>query len=315
MPPASTVITVSLNPAIDRVLEVEGFTIGAHQPGRELRRTPGGKAVNVSRALACLGVRSIATGFLGEENRSDFASFLSAPLVVDQFFPLAGRTRENVTIADPRTHQETHIRDAGLAVCQRDIKRLATKLHLIARQDNIVIFSGSLPPGMTPQDFSALIDSPIAAGAHVAVDTTGAALRAMAGKRLWLLKPNAAELAELIGRPISDLAGQIAAARELARTVKVVLFTRGAQGAWLFSGPAALHGRVDVPPDKVRNTVGCGDALLAAFVAGVARGESMPAAFAEAVATASASACTVGPAEFDPAYSARLRQTVQLTDV
>jgi fructose-1-phosphate kinase PfkB-like protein len=58
---------------------------------------------------------------------------------------------------------------------------------------------------MTPADFSALIDSPIAAGARVAVDTTGAARRALAGKRRWRLKPNAAELAELVGRPIADL--------------------------------------------------------------------------------------------------------------
>ena len=315
MPAMPTIITVSLNPAIDRVLEVEGFALGAHQAGREVRRTPGGKAVNVSRALAALGVRSIATGFLGEDNRGDFAPVLNDPHVVDQFFPLPGRTRENVTIADPAAHQETHIRDAGLTVGPRDLARLRTKLHLVARDQTIVIFSGSLPPGVRAEQFADLVDAPLAAGAKVAVDTTGAALRAMAGKGLWLLKPNAAELAELVGRPLPSPSAQLAAAREVAAGARIVLFTRGAEGAYLFAAGLAVHGSVRVAPEKVRNTVGCGDAMLAAFVAGVARGEPPRSAFAGAVATASASAMTVAPAEFDIDVAAELRTRVELSDL
>ena len=78
------IITVSLNPAIDRVIEVENFTLGEHQVGHEIMRIPGGKAVNVSRVLKTLGVRNIATGFLGRDNRHEFDSVLSGHLVGDE---------------------------------------------------------------------------------------------------------------------------------------------------------------------------------------------------------------------------------------
>jgi len=98
-------------------------------------------------------------------------------------------------------------------------------------------------------------------------------------------------------------------------TIETVLFTRGAEGAYLFAAGLAVHGSVRVAPEKVRNTVGCGDAMLAAFVAGVARGEPPRSAFAGAVATASASAMTVAPAEFDIDVAAELRTRVELSDL
>lgn len=315
MPPTPAIITVSLNPAIDRTLEVENFTLGAHQVGREIRRTPGGKAVNVSRVLAALGVGSIATGFLGEDNRSGFEALFHKTLVNDQFFTLPGRTRENVTIADQASHQETHIRDIGLEIPRRHLDRLDKKLKLLARTDSIVIFSGSLPPGIDAEDVRQLVDDCIQAGARVAVDTSGPALQAMAGLGLWLVKPNAAELAELLARPLQDAVEQVQAARDLAARVAVVLLTRGAEGAYLVTAELALHAKVHVPPDRVCNTVGCGDALLGAFVAGVWRGLGHREALVQAVAAATASACTLGPAEVNPAAVEEFRSQVQLTEL
>jgi 1-phosphofructokinase len=315
MPPTPAIITVSLNPAIDRTIEVENFTLGAHQAGREIRRTPGGKAVNVSRALAALDVGTIATGFLGEENRSGFEPVFRKTLVTDQFFTLPGRTRENVTIADRATHQETHIRDRGLEIPRRFLDRLDKKLTLLAGADSIVIFSGSLPPGIEAEDFRRSVSHCIHSGARVAVDTSGPALQAMAGLPLWLVKPNAAELSELAGRALQDLVEQVQAARRLTTSVDNVLLTRGREGAYLVTADMALHAKVDVPPERVRNTVGCGDALLGAFVAGVWNGLAPREALAQAVAAATASACSISPAEFDPETLAEFRTKVQLTEV
>jgi 1-phosphofructokinase len=315
MPTTPAIITVSLNPAIDRTIEVDSFTVGAHQPGREIRRTPGGKAVNVSRTLAALGVRTIATGFLGEDNRSGFDVLFRKTLVNDQFFTLPGRTRENVTIADLATHQETHIRDRGLEIPRRALDRLDKKLKLLARSDSIVIFSGSLPPGIGADDFHDLVSHCIGAGARVAVDTGGEALRAMASLPLWLIKPNGAELSKLVGRPLQDAVEQVQAARELAARVTNVLLTRGGEGAYLVTADLALHARVPVPADRVCNTVGCGDALLGAFVAGVWRAQSPREALARAVALATAAACTLGPAEFDPETLDQFRSQVEITEL
>jgi len=309
------IITVSLNPAIDRTIEVDNFTIGAHQVGRELRRTPGGKGVNVSRILAALDVPSIATGFLGSENRAAFEPMLENPLVLDEFFSLPGRTRENVTITDRQTCRETHIRDVGLAVPGPYYDRLAKKLQLVTRPDSIAIFSGSVPPGITGEDFADLVGTCVVAGARVAVDTSGPALAAVAEMPLWLIKPNATELSELVGKSLRTRPQQIRAAKRLTETIQTVVLTRGDQGAYLFTSDLALHARVPIAPDRIGNTVGCGDALLGAYAAAICNGLPVPEAFAEAVATATATACTLSPAEFEPKTLKHLRKHVELTEL
>ena len=312
MPGTPLIITVGLNPAIDRVIEVGDLTLGAHQEGREAFRMPAGKALNVSRVLANLGVRSVATGFLGEENRKPFEDLCRDLAITADFFHLPGRTRENVTLVDLRTRQETHIRDVGLKVDAPHLARLTKKLSMMSRPEHIVIFSGSLPPGISPQDFAGLVDVCAAGGARVAVDTTGEALAAMAGKRLWLLKPNAAELSHLAGRELKTLRQQLQAAKQLNDHVEVILFTCGAEGAYLLTRGLALHGRAPLAPQRARNTVGCGDALLGAFVAGVWRKLDMREAFRDAVACASASACTEIPAGFEHDVMNELKEKVEL---
>jgi 1-phosphofructokinase len=310
--PTPSVITVCLNPAVDRVLEVDRLVVGAHQVGREVRRFAGGKAINVSRVLAALGVRSVATGFLGDQNRDSFDALLKEARVGDELFALPGRTRENVTIAETATGAETHIRDAGLEVPARALDRLRRKLALLAGERDVVIFSGSLPPGVSPEAFAALVGACAEAGARVAVDTSGPALSAVAGRPLWLVKPNAAELPALIGRDLPNLGQQRDAARELTRRVENVILTRGEQGADLFRRDLAVHARLAIEPGRVRSTVGCGDALLAAYVAGVLTGLGPRRAFAEAVACAAASAMTLGPGQFDPQVLQRLKPDVHL---
>lgn len=315
MPTPATIITVSLNPAVDRILSVEGFAAGAHQVGREISRMPAGKALNVSRVMSNLGVPTVATGFLGKENRQLFDDLFHGSRIVDQFFPLPGRTRENITIADPRTGHETHIRDAGLEIQPRYFDRLRKKLHLLCRSDRIIIFSGSLPPGVAPEDFAALLRECIGTGARVVVDTSGPALKAIACEKLWLMKPNAIELGQLVERDLKTLDEQLAAAAEVTLHVQTVLFSRGAEGAYLLTGDQVLHAVSPVDPSLVRNTVGCGDVLLGAFVAAVWAGQGHPQALGQAVACATASACCLGTADFDPAFMRELQAKVQVEEL
>ncbi len=315
MSDSPTIVCVSLNPAIDRVIETPELTLGAHQQGRDVSRTPGGKAVNVSRVLAALNTASVATGFLGAENRSAFAPAFASPLVRDEFFTLDGWTRENVTLADPVAAQETHIRCGGLAPSERFVERLARKLDLLCRSDATVVFAGSLPPEMTPETFRSLVDVCLDAGARAAVDTHGPALAAVADCPLWLVKPNAAELAQLAGRELGDEAELFRAARALTDHVEMVLLSRGEKGACLFTRDEALSAVAAVPQEDLRNTVGCGDALLAAFVAGLCSGAGLRDALAGAVATASASACTLRSATFEPDVRDALRETVAVREL
>jgi 1-phosphofructokinase len=328
------VVTVGLNPAVDRAIAVDGLTVGAHQVGRELSCTAGGKSVNVSLVLAALGVPSSATGFLGADNRAIFAQAFAGAggpsvRIADEFQTLPGRTRENITLLDTCSGQETHIRLPGLAVDSPAQGRLAERLRGLTDLGGVgapsagkrpaapcvAIFSGSLPPGAGPVALGRLIDLCRAAGAKVAVDAGGPSLATATARPLWLVKPNIQELAELAGRPLGSFAEQLAAARELAGRVEMVLLSRGDQGACMVTRAGAMSAMVTLPPGSVRNTVGCGDALLASFVAALMRGRDLRQALTAAVACASACACTAATARFDPAVMADLAQAVQTTDL
>jgi len=292
------VITVSLNPAIDRIMEVPRFAIGQHQRGRLVSRTPAGKAVNVSRALATLGVRNIATGFLGEQEVEFFEKAFDPSRVQAQVLPLPAPTRENITIVDPVAHIETHIRDVGFVIGDTHRIRLGKKLSLMCREGSIVVFSGAVPEGISPEQFVDLLEICISAGARVAVDTSGAPLRAAASLPLWLMKPNVAELSEIAGRPLTTEADLLAAGRDLARRVKTVIVSRGEAGGFCFISDSVLAGHVPLEPERVRNTVGCGDSLLAGFIAGQILHDNVRDSYRYALAVATASAVGLEPCRF-----------------
>lgn len=367
MPHSPAIITVTLNPAIDRIIEVEGLAPGSHQEGRELLRVPAGKGINVSRALAAMGVPSTATGFLGDGNRAEFAAALKGLGIADEFLTLPGWTRENITLTDRRHKQDMHVRFPGLAVDRAGIERLGEILRRLtsaqpmglrngtsrgerpgatlprrvgkrvppdcpgmlpqttgkhgtrngdlAGTTPIVIFSGSLPPGVAPEDLADLVTICLSGGARVAVDTSGPALGAVAAKPLWLVKPNFEELPQLVGRRLHGMKSRLLAAKALARRIPNVILSGGAKGAWLFAPGLSLHAVAPVDPQQVRSTVGCGDALLAAYVGGLAKGLDARRAFTAAVASASASATTPGPAEFDPGVAEAIRRNAQVTEL
>ena len=308
MPLFDTIITVTLNPAIDRIMEIAGFQVGGHQRGETVARVPAGKGVNVARALSELGVASIATGFVGRGQLEEYETSFRDSLVQPQFLALDGRTRENVTVIDPTSATETHLRDIGLSPTPSDIGRLRNKINLLAKSDRLFVFSGSLPTGMETSNVVELTDIVLSNGAKVAVDGPGDLLSALRDRALWLIKPNRDELAALdrasTGRintqdPHSE-EGIRRIASALTDRIDVVIVSCGAAGGYLFSKQASFRGRVDFDPARIRSSVGCGDCLLAAFIAAQNCGDGMESAYRYALSAATAAAYEVVPGRFDP---------------
>lgn len=291
------IITVTLNPAIDRAIRLERLTPGEHLCGQTLSRTAGGKGINVSRMLAALGVASTSMGFLGRDNASAFSGLFADGLIRDGFLRIPGSTRENITLLDETTGQDTHIRDAGLAPSRAAMRELGEQLGATIEPGDVVVFAGSLPPKLAPRDFADLLKLAVDANAHVAADTSGPGLDAIAKSNLWLIKPNILELEELLDRQLPDLPAQLKAARGLAQKHQNVLLSRGADGAVLVTREGALAARCEV--NDVVNTVGCGDALLAGFVAQALAGGLPEDNLAAGVAIAAASATQATPSEID----------------
>ena len=141
MPDVEKIVTVNLNTAIDRVLEVERLEIGGHQAARRISRSPAGKAINVSRALALMNVSSIATGFVGQDELGQFDRFLESSRpghVVSQLLAVAGATRENITVIDRLNRSDTHFREPGYELAAIDVDRIRRKVRLLAARINLI---------------------------------------------------------------------------------------------------------------------------------------------------------------------------------
>jgi 1-phosphofructokinase len=263
------VATVTLNPAIDRTIEVSGLAPGAVNRATHLGDRPGGKGINVAAALAPQGIRTAALGFLGSDNAELFATFLKARGIEDGCLRLPGATRTGLKIVDPERGETTDLNFPGLTPTAEDLATLVRQFDTI--ETRWCILAGSLPPGVPVSFYRDTIMRLKARGIRVGLDASGSPLREALEAAPDFIKPNLHELTELMGHELPDQAAMTAAARALnARGVPLVVVSLGADGALFVSDDAVIH--ASPPPITVRSTVGAGDAMVAGIVAAQLRG-------------------------------------------
>ncbi|WP_067134543.1 1-phosphofructokinase [Microtetraspora malaysiensis] len=293
------ILTLTLNPSLDRSIEVGSLTRGAVIRAAAAHLDPGGKGVNVSRALLANQVRSRAVIPFGGAEGQQLVTLLAAEGIDMISVPVAGTTRSNITLAEP-DGTVTKINEPGTALTAAELDTLASAVLDAAGSADWVVASGSLPPGVPVDVYAVLCERFAAAGIQVAVDTSGPALVSALAAGPTLVKPNREELAEATGTPITHVGDVIGAAGKLrAMGARSVLTSLGADGALLIEGDQVWFGTS--PVEEPRSSVGAGDAMLAGFLAAGARGES---ALAEGLAWASAAvglpgSRMPGPADID----------------
>lgn len=294
--PRGMIVTVTPNPSLDRTIELTDLRRGEVHRAVAGRLDPGGKGVNVARALTAAGVPTVAVLPSGRTPGGRLTGLLAAHGVDAVTVPIHGATRTNITLVEP-DGTTTKINEAGPALTPDEVAALGDRVVGLARGASWLVTCGSLPDGM-PDDFHAALVHRIAGtGTRVAVDTSGAPLRAAAAAGPDLLKPNLEELVELAGRPLPTLGDVVAAARALrAAGAGAVLVSLGAGGALLVDADGEHHAAT--PPVAVRSTVGAGDATLAGFLAG---GGAGPRALRRAVAYGAAACALPGSAMPAPA--------------
>jgi 1-phosphofructokinase len=282
------IVTVTPNPSLDRTVELAGLVRGEVHRALSGRLDPGGKGVNVARALTRAGVDALAVMPSGRAPGGRLNGLLDALGVPAVTVPIHGATRSNITLVEP-DGTTTKINETGPVLTPEEVGELTELAVARSRGADWLVTCGSLPEGM-PIDFHATLAR--RAGTKVAVDTSGAPLAAAVAARPDLVKPNLEELAELVGRPLDSLGDVLAAARELrAGGVGAVLVSLGAGGALLVEESGEYHAAT--PPVTVRSTVGAGDATLAGFLAA---GGAGPDALTRAVAYGAA-ACRLPGSE------------------
>jgi 1-phosphofructokinase len=294
------IVTLTANPSVDRTIEVDALVRGAVLRARASRVDPGGKGVNVSRALAANGRKTCAVLPAGGWEGDQLAALLAPEDVPVALVPVGGSIRANVSVVEP-DGTVTKLNEPGPTLSEAELEAVSAVTVATAAGAGWVAASGSLPPGASVDFYARLTARLGAASVRVAVDTSGPPLAAALPARPDLVKPNREELAEATGLPVTTLGEAAAAADQLRRRgARTVLASLGADGALLVDDAGAVHGAAAVP--RPRSAVGAGDAMLAGFLAG---GGSGPDALAEALAWGAAATSLPGsrmprPDDLDP---------------
>lgn len=294
----TNVVTLTLNPAIDQSVAVPGFAAGTVNRVLWEQSDPGGKGVNVASFLADLDHAAsgtvTVTGLLGRDNAGEFELLFKSKGIADEFVRIPGKTRVNVKIIDETTQAITDLNFPGCAAGEADLARLERRIDSLLPEHDWFVLSGSAPTGVANDYYARLIQRLNAAGKRVVLDSSGEPLRQGIAATPWAIKPNIAELEELVGTPLPDTAAVIAAARALlARGLGCVVVSMGGDGALFVTADACLHAQP--PKIEVKSTVGAGDAMVAGFIAGQLRGLSLADSAKLATASALGALTQLGP--------------------
>ena len=273
------IVTVTPNPSIDRTIQIDRLDRGRMIRARAATSEAAGKGLNVSLALATEGFDTSAVFPLAADSATVYLRLLADAVPITAV-PVQGATRVNVSLVEP-DGTVTKVNEPGPQLGPDDVEAIIAAASAVAGSGWIV-GCGSLPPG-APVDFYARLAALGSEERRIAVDTSGEALGAAVCAGAALVKPNSAELEQLVGRPLATIGDVIAAARELIeRGAHAVLVSLGPDGALLVDARTASHAEASI--DDVVNTVGAGDALLAGFLAAGGGSDALGNAIAWSVA-------------------------------
>ncbi|MCD8122142.1 MAG: 1-phosphofructokinase [Clostridiales bacterium] len=295
------IYTVTLNPALDKTVEIPSLTIDAVNRITTMRTDPGGKGINVSKVIDKLGSRSIATGILGGDTGRAIESALTAMKLETWFQFVEGETRTNMKIIDPVSHTNTDINEPGVIVSEEILDGLLDTILSNLEEGDIVAISGSMPKGSPQDTYYKWTKAFREKGAKVILDADGALLKAGLAASPYLIKPNNHELSMLVGRELKTTEELEAVARELMEKygiVKVVV-SMGGDGALYVTEEETVYAEgLKVP---VGSTVGAGDSVVAALAVAEESGMSLEETVRLSTATGAANVMCSGTqaAEYD----------------
>ncbi|MCI0481798.1 MAG: 1-phosphofructokinase, partial [Candidatus Dadabacteria bacterium] len=288
----SMIYTVTLNPALDRSIEVQQLRNDDANRIESEKSYAGGKGIDASRVIQVLGGQSIALGFVGGFNGMELEQRLLRQGVRCDFVETRGDTRTNIIIYVRSTGTYTTLNAKGPDVNEVETKEILDKISGLTDVSYMII-SGSIPSGVSQDIYRQIVEIARAKGAFVALDADGEPMKQGIEAGPTIIKPNVHELGRLMGREITDIPGALDSAEGLKKKrVDIVLVSMGAKGALLVSDSARLFA---VPPKiAVGSTVGAGDSLLAGFVLGHFQGRRLAECLRFGVAAGAATAMSRG---------------------
>jgi 1-phosphofructokinase family hexose kinase len=312
------IITVTLNAAIDKTLAVPNFRLGRRHRAVEQTSMPGGKGVNVARALKALGQPVIATGMAGGPTGMRIIEQLTDEAILNDFVRIREESRMSTAVVDPTSGEQTEINERGPSVSEAELDLFVDKLLYLAKGAAVCVFSGSLPRGVESGLYARLVAELHRLDVTTVIDSEGEPMRQATRAAPSVVSPNELEAEELVGHEFADEDDRRTAVREMVELgARAAIMTRP-------NGCLALVGddadatrprrlcRATLEPLEPVSSVGSGDAFLAGYVAARYGGRDDEDCLRFGVACGAESTQHFGAGVIDPREVDRLLGEVQL---
>jgi len=289
-----TIVTVTLNPAIDKSSSVDHVVAERKLYCQPPRFEPGGGGLNVSRAVKKLGGESILLYPAGGLTGDRLKELLDQEGLNHRPFPIEGLIRENLVILEESTGRQYRFGMPGPELQKKEWKALLQELAAREPAPDYLVASGSLPPSVPPDFYAQVARVGKKRGARTIVDVSGKALEEALKEGVFLIKPNVREFRELVGKDIKEESQIKAEARKMVKSgrCEVLVISLGAAGALMVSEDFAEH--ILPPTVPIISKVGAGDSMVAGIVLSLARGKPLRESVLFGVAAGTAAVMTPG---------------------
>jgi 1-phosphofructokinase len=284
------ILSVTLNPSVDRALFIERLAPGDTNRVLRTETDAGGKGINVARVAAELGAETLCLGLLGGPTGRFIRHVLDAEGVGHDFTRIEGETRLNISVETADGSAPTTFNELGPSISPKEYQSVQNSITERAASARFVSMGGSLPPGIPADAFASI--AKMTAGKAI-VDADGESMRLALGERPFLVKPNRHEAERLLGTTIASRDDAMGAAEQLrARGAIIAIISLGGEGAVM----ATSEGNFSARPPRVDvvSTIGSGDSLIGGFLYALERGMQPDDCLRWGVAAGAATATTSG---------------------
>lgn len=287
------VITVTLNPAMDKTIVLDTLKEGSVNRVCQEREDAGGKGINVSKMIRNLQGETMATGFLGGHTGAQIRSQLDQMGIKHKFVEVEGNTRTNIKIVDKEKCLYTDINEPGAPVSAKALKALEDSVFGLMTENDVIVLSGSIPQNVEKRIYGKWIAMAKSMGIKAILDADGEALREGIQAGPYMIKPNIHELERYMERKIETTEQIIEAARSLLKTgIEIIAVSMGEEGSVFVTRDKAFI--AEALKIEVKSTVGAGDSMVGALAYAVSKKMTLEEGIKLAVAAAAATISNEG---------------------
>lgn len=287
------IITVTMNPAVDKTVEVETLQCGELNRLGNIINDAGGKGINVSKTIKALGGSSLATGFIGGSSGMSIENVLNKMQIKCDFVHIDAQTRTNMKVVE-KSGRVTELNEPGPQITQSDMQKLIDKLESYAKEDTLFIFAGSVPNSVDKNIYKLLIEKVKAKDSKVFLDADGELFTQALEAKPNIIKPNRFELETLYKMENKASENELIdmGKKLLNSGIDLVAISLGKEGALFLNKDKVV--KCDALKVEAHSTVGAGDAMVAALAYSINNNMNFEDCIKLAMATSAGAVTTKG---------------------